>query len=171
MRTNYKRVSNIILKNFECEVIKSPARGVVAVLERNVTHIRIVLIEGNWNSNECGIHIRRLENSGADLEHSLVDAINTAAKDGFTCIYIHMKPKPNEKRRAHRLETLKQWLGKKSFTLNHALGKLELDAAETLNQLTEDQIDVVLAMVSGMYGAGCDETREHIKSLRATVGA
>ncbi len=161
MRTNYKRIKNIISKHFGCDVEKSRTQGIVAVLERNETHVRIILVDGIRSySDQVGIHLSRLENSGEDLEYCLVDAIQTASKDNFPAVYIHQTPKPDADRRNSKIKSVKQWLSDdKRMELQYSLRKLEVDAMATLETMDENQLSLLLAAIAGMYQSSHTESR------------
>jgi hypothetical protein len=158
MRTNYKRVRNI-LNQVALEVIESPSQGLVGIFDGD-ERVRVVLCD-DGHRNHVGIHIFKLENSGEDLESHLLDAIETALKDNFPTIYVYMSPKPNEDRRLRRIETAKQWTKSNNVALQYALNKLHLDADKVLETMSEDQIDVLLAMVSGNSARASDERRAY----------
>ena len=159
MRTNYKRIQNIIEKHFEVEAIeKSRCRGIVAVFVRNVDHVRIVLVDGHYDSYmEQGIHLRQLRKN--DLEHYLVDALNTALKDGFSTIYIHQeqksKPETQERRRESILGWMKYpWFGAMTSTL-------DVSVEETLETMDDKQLALVLKLISAAYQSAGDAGRKH----------
>lgn len=174
MRTNYKAIENIIKRNFSFDDIRnSPTRGKVVVFTEGTEHVRIVLVEGNDSSYEQGLHIRNLADK-SELEGSLVDACNTALKDNFSTIFVHMQPKPSEERRLRRIEGAKAWLrsGKvvEQFALGNSLNKRGLNNEQlvdkVLESMTEDQLDVLMALASASYSQGCTSTRKFFVEAR-----
>jgi hypothetical protein len=161
MRTNYKRIKSIITHNFNVEdIIKSPTNGIVAVFVRNVDHVRIVLVDGYYGSNEQGIHLRQLNKS--NLEHYLVDAINTALKDGFSTIYIHQSDKPSEDRRKRSIECVQKWMDNPNHVeLRVSMSYLCVDPIETLESMTDEQLRLVCKIIGGMYQTGASSSREY----------
>ena len=66
MRTNYKRISNV-LKTIASEVVKSRTNGLVAIFENELDgtdeRVRVVLVEENQYQNEIGIHMTQIDPS------------------------------------------------------------------------------------------------------------
>lgn len=161
MRTNYKRIKNILNNNWnDISIFKAKGPGIVLqFLELEETaddRVRIVLCDFNSNRSEIGIHIKLSK----DIESDLLDAIETAFRDNYPAIYIHQKPKPSETRRLSRIKTVGSWLKKPRFELKHSLNKL-FDVEGTLNSMSEDQLDLLLAFISGTYQSSHSESREH----------
>lgn len=157
MRTNYKRIQTIVSKHYQVEFEKSRTRGLVAVFERNVTHLRIVLVDGYYGSCEQGIHLRQLNKS--NLEHYLIDAIETALKDCFPTIYIHMETRDTDERRERGIKTINSWFDKPWFGCN--LSQLENCPDEILNSMTAQQLDFVRKVISAAYQSGSDSSRQY----------
>ncbi len=170
MRTSYKTLLNIIKSNFNYDDIrKSPSQGQVVVFTEGTEHVRIVLVEGNSYSDEIGCHIRMFE-TREELESSLVSAVETALKDNFLTIWVHQKPKQTEETKAKRVKNAREWLDSKNldqFQVKYSLNKKCIsDAEQVLESMSQDQLDVLLGMVSAAYSGGCASTREFFKKQR-----
>lgn len=159
MRTNYKRIKNIINKNFSVEVIDSPAKGIVLVDPDSDRRVRVILVDYNYHttSSEVGIHCRLMDKS--ELEGQLIDAIETAFKDMFPCIYLHQTPKPSEERRLSRIKTVRSWLEKPRVELQCSLNKV-FDLDSTLESMSEPQLDLLLAFISGIFQSAHGDSRD-----------
>lgn len=158
MRTNYKRVQNIVSKAYgEVEFEKSPTRGLVVVFERNVTHLRIVLVEGYYGSQESGIHLRQLTRD--NLEHYLLDAVETALKDNFSTIYVHQETKDTPERREASIKSVQSWFDKPWFGAN--LSEVECDVDEVLGTMTAQQLDLLRKCISAAFQHGGDSSRQY----------
>jgi hypothetical protein len=162
--TNYLRLKNIVRSNFK-NVLIEPARtnGFVAVFEDDEqTRIRVVLCDGEYhNHTEIGIHLKGIE----DLQNRLVDAFETAFKDGFSAIYIHQRRKLDM--RESRLKCLNSWIEAfEKSNQDYNLNKLLFNPGETLNQLSDVQLEVVNALIACAFHHGAQSSREFIKSLK-----
>lgn len=136
--------------------------------------IKVVRVKTNKAAaGKIGIHLLR------PTQRELEQAIETAERDMFPAVYIHdfatwgaQRSKP---RKQHQLDTVQGWIEKlsKSAHGQYKLDRLknvygvELDA--TLAKMSSDQLQVVLMLVSGTYGVGCEDTREHTKSLKQSA--
>lgn len=158
MRTNYKRIQTIIERNFEVEALeKSPARGIVAVFVRNVDHVRVVLVDGHYGSQDQGIHLRQL--SKDDLEHHLVDALSVALRDGFSTIYIHQESKPCPERAENRRKAVLKWMDQPWFEATTST--LDVSVEETLATMDDKQLALTLKLISAAYQSGGDSSRKY----------
>jgi hypothetical protein len=169
MRPNYGHIKRIISKSFECSIIEARCNGIVLIFSEGTDdeqRVIVRLVDGRSCEQDAGIHLRKLH-TREDLVYHLNDAVETALKDGWHRIYIHRKPKASEERRLSRAETAKGWLkparsGKgEPVPLNCSLSRLEVDAEAVIDSMTEDQLDVLLAMVAGTYQQSHTDSREH----------
>ena len=180
MRTNYKRIKNILSKNYP-DAFQRPARtkGVVlgyydlddmlnGVPEGSEQCVRIVLVD--YAPNEaCSIVIHSFDAS--ELEGLLVDAITTAFKDGFTTIFIQqsrvVRDEPERDAKA-----LKGWLemfSKSSggdYSLNQLKRKYGLSAEAVFASFTAEQRTAVMSLIAAAYNTGCDQTRESFRKFK-----
>jgi hypothetical protein len=167
MRFNYGHVKRAALKMFDIQIEQSPSRGVVLVFNINDTEdrqdrVRVVLVDGPSYGHEQGIHLSRIE-SREDLERSLADAVETALKDMFPTIWIHQPYRPSVERREARLKCALSWLkaNEGHVASNYNLSKLQVNPEQVLAGMTEEQLDVVNALVAGTFSRASDETRAY----------
>lgn len=180
MRTNYGALKRLLTKMYpDASIEKARGQGLVVVWadgdvtnpEPVDTRIRVVLADGNDYSNEIGIHLRRLEKS--ELWNALGDAFETAEKDMFPTVWIHMNPKPNPKMREARIKAVKSWIesGQKHVNTSYSINKLPFDPEACLETMNDDQLALVLALIADNYHKGANDTREFRKSLESNKGA
>lgn len=161
MRTNYKRITNILNKSYnDVSIDKARGQGVVLTFlgadDAEQDRVRIVLVDHNSYRSDIGIHIK-LSNS---LDHDLVDAVETAFKDNYPTIWVHQPRKPNEETRKLKIECVKGWLKKPRVELKHSLSKV-FDFEGTLESMNEEQLQLLLSFISGIYQSASSESREH----------
>lgn len=161
MRTNNKRLKNIVLNNFDgVELGEARTKGFVVKFDQGLESehwVRVELVDtSEYYKGQQGIHVKL----SSSIEGDLVDALETACKDLFRVIYIHQKPKSSEERRKRRIENVRSWIKKPRFELKHSLSKV-YDVDATLESLNEDQVDLLLAFISGIYQSASSESREH----------
>lgn len=163
MRTNYKRITNVLINNFsEIELIKSPSRGVVAIFNAGLEdeqRVRVVLVDGRERESEQGVHMFQIQKD--EFETRLVSAIEAALKDNFPTVWVHQKSKPSEERRQRLISSVKSWTQEPRVELRSALGRLDCDLDETLETMTEDQLQVLLKFISGIFQSSAGKTREY----------
>lgn len=158
MRTNYKRIQTIINRNFSVEAIeRSPTQGLVAVFVRNVDHVRVVLVDGHYGSQDQGIHLRQLNKE--NLEHYLVDALNVALRDGFSTIYIHQESRPCPERAERRRKSILKWMDQPWFEATTST--LDVSVEETLATMDEKQLALALKLIGAAYQSGGDSSRKY----------
>lgn len=170
---NNGHLKRAILKSYSCEIEKLKSGSLECTFLNDKvdieSRIRVILVEGNAYSDAQGIHIRRL-NSNAELNESVSDAIETALKDNFNHIWIHNPTKQTPERQAHRAQILIGWMeaNEKTIAGNYPLNKLTVDATKVISGMTGEQLDVVLALVSGTYSRAHDESRANWVPLYRT---
>lgn len=166
MRTNYKKITNILQNNFECEVINSPAKGKVVNFEDQ--SIRIILVDHNPHTidTRVGIHLKMIDKN--DLEHDLVDAVETALKDMYPAIYIHQKPKDSPQKRERLLKGIQNWIeaSEKQCITNHMFKKLFTPKTDTLNSMTTEQLELTLKLIAMGYQKAGEDSRRFRKQLK-----
>lgn len=170
MRTNYKRIKNILLNNFgdSAEVINSPAKGLVLVMDTQAiddNRVRVVLqdFSSHSMSSDIGIHLKLVNIK--DLEHDLLDAIETAFKDNYPTIYIHQKPKAPFRDKDSLLKSIGEWVdASKKVGVGYSLKKL-FNLNEVLDSMNEDQLQAVLALMATCYQKAGEDGRRFRKSL------
>lgn len=160
---NYGHIKRALLKSFSnIELIDSPARGVVACFgEIGDERVRIVLVGAEEYKSEVGIHINRIENK-EELEARLVDAVETAMKDNFPTIWVHRSVEYTAERRERKLATLMPWIEsmRKRVDSNHSLNKLHTEIEQTLESMSGEQIECVLALIVASSTRAHGESRE-----------
>lgn len=167
MRTTYKTLRNILEKNFSIESFErnTRAQGHLVIFENHnnenwVDNLRIVLVDGNSYEREQGIHLRRIETK-VELERALVDAVETAHKDLFTCIYIHQSPKPSVETKARQIKAVQGWIDSdRNREIGRGVNTLPIDPATTLESMDSNQLALVLKLISGAFQSGATSTRE-----------
>lgn len=170
MRTNYKRLENILARNFNCKVIKSPARGIVAIFNQGTEdeqRVRVILIDYSHHklTSAVGIHCKLLNKS--DLEDQLVDAVETATKDLFPAIYIHQKSKAPRRSKDSLIEVIHKWIEASRKTgVTYSLNKPFVPVEDTLNTMNEDQLEAVLMLISMGYQKSGEDSRRFRRSLK-----
>lgn len=173
MRTNYKRISNV-LKTIASEVVKSRTNGLVAIFENELDgtdeRVRVVLVEENQYQNEIGIHMTQIDPS--DFSDRLISNIEQALKDSFPTIWVHQRAKDTKELRESKLRATQGWIKAfdKRTQSRHSLTKLNFDLSETLQTLNLDQIQALNALITASFHHGACETREFLNSLKK-VGA
>jgi hypothetical protein len=163
MRINIKTIERMLRASYKLESFEKNDRaaGYLGQFEDD-TRIRFVIVDGRINEGEQGIHIHSLKNK-TELEYHLTDALETCFKDGFTTVWIHNKRKPSQERRDSKLKCAKDWLSSlgKRVDSNYSLKRTDADNLEALESMTEDQLAVLVAMVSGACIKGHSEGREY----------
>lgn len=143
-------------------------------LSRAIAEVRSQGFEVRWASRHAdkrhqGIH---LLNPG---ERELMDALETAERDGFNTIWLHTErtwhERPSKGSKAHRRKALQGWIDK--FNTNsggaYSLDKLVHKQGELgvlFDRLTDAQLGQILALIVASYTTGCFETRCHIEALK-----
>lgn len=166
-RPNYGTLKRIINNNFAIDSFERNTRcqGHLIAFENHnnenyVDNIRVVLVEGVSYESEQGIHLSRLDDK-SQLESALVNAINTAIKDGFSCIWIHVAPKPNAERKASRIRGIQNWIeSDRNREIGYNVSRLVVDPTTTLESMNEAQLELVSKLISGAYQSGASSSRE-----------
>ncbi len=164
MRTNYKRIKTILNKNFECELEQSRSNGIVFITEDDL-RVRIVLTTANSDANEIGIHLHSMKDT-QELESCLVDAIQTALKDNFPCIYIHQHKKLTQEDDARIIKNISEWVAnmESKADSNHLILKLSrdfnLDVAETIGSMSPEQRKVLMSLIVSSNIRGHSDCRQ-----------
>jgi|SRR6185312_10995404 len=162
MRTNYKRISNLLTK-IGAEIIKSPTHGLAAVFDVGLDteqRVRVVLCDGNQYSNEIGCHMTRIDQDS--FESHLYDTLETALKDNFPTIRIHQRSKPDEDLRQRKIKAVEGWIEafNKRADASYSLRKLEFEPLEVIKGMTQDQIEAVLALIVASSVRASGESRD-----------
>lgn len=164
MRTNYKRVSNILNNNFECEIIQSPVNGIVAIFSpgtEDEQRVRVILQDFCYHTLQTSVGIHHKMVNKNDLEYNLTDAMETALKDNFPAIYIHQQPKEPRRSKESLLKAIKGWTDafeKKGIT--YQMRKMFLPLEDVLATMDENQLHAVLMLISCAYRKAGDDSRE-----------
>jgi hypothetical protein len=170
MRTNYIKIKNILLRNFDIDGVDSvihKARYNSGLVFRSAGFsVRVELVDSSsYVKSLPGIHVRLTDS----LEHDLVDAIQTAEKDGFHVIYVHQKPKADPMRAESLKKSIRNWIKAiESNGYSGGLGSIEkpfMPISETLDSMTEDQLEAVLMLCSACYQKCGYDSRNFRKTL------
>lgn len=175
MRTNYKRLRNIILKGYTgIELDNARFKGFVVIADGGTeceNRVRIELVDyyGSFK-NECGIHLKLTEN----IEHDLIDSLETAFKDLFPVIYIYQAKRPTVERRERLKASVLKWV-EAIKAAGHAYGAYSLnkpfaDVVETIDSMDEVQLEATLALMSACYQKCGQDSRDFRASLKVVQG-
>lgn len=160
---NNGHLKRAVLKAYSADIAKTKSGSLECSFDNDdgsADVVRVILVTGNAYENAQGIHLRRL-NDIDDLNSAISNALETALKDGFNHIWVHNPHKPTEERRQSRIKCAKGWVeaNSKSVAGNYSLNKLHVDVDAVLESMTEAQLDVLVAMVSGTFSRAHDESR------------
>lgn len=137
--------------------------------EMRKTGIKFETAKDNSDKSRVGIHLLNPDNN------EIWNAINACDKDGFSTIWLHTdatwyKTRYSLLDKQHFLNSLNSWIEKiqKSPGGQYQLEKLGLtqDYKSTINSMTCKQLKLILSLVAGSYSSGCDNTRDHFRSMR-----
>lgn len=166
MRTNYLRLKNIIKNNFkEVSIGDARFKGFVVIADEGCDteeRVRIELTEynGTFNSH-VGIHLILT----SDIEHDLIDAVQSAFKDLLPTIYVYQKAKPNPERAKRLRASIQGWIDSIRKRKSHwcygsyALNKV-YDLETTLDSMSEDQLHAVLMLMSANFSNASQCSRD-----------
>ena len=179
MRTNLKRIKNCILDHFDHVELEKYCRDTLRVIFRDEVGefqgYLLIQLTDSLNRMDQGIHMGGFSNFKAELDERLPEVIDQALKDNYTYIYVHQTPKESESRDERLNNSIEQWIEKildigsarasfnsKMFTYNYI---------DILNSMNQDQKQVLLSLISGVYGVGYHNSREFNKKLKNLKGA
>lgn len=155
MRVKMVTVLKMIHSNFNVEsVIDARIKGSKVLWFDGDESVRVQLVDGASSaSSGIGIHIR-IQHTKEALEGALVDAIETALKDNYPCIYIHQSPKITSDRTERKRKGIQDWM--KSLSLY----QFEFDADSIVNSLEPEQVELVLKLIAESFHHGAESVRK-----------